>query len=433
MRVVGRRGLLAAVAVVVALVVACTAAVAAGVWTDPGSDSGSDAATSPATGETSQSADAGADGYRFLSSPDFMNADVADLSGLPGFRRGTPNSWNRSYARAVRTVMDGFAAERPDDVLVAGDLVNGHWGDKPSRVFGPTDTARQKRQAISRAARAYYPAWRRLFAQRDLDVHVAVGDHEIGDNDWRGSARKDAKRRNVTHFKREFARYGLRPGRYSDRPEGPARSTAYATRLSPEVQLVTVDVFRRTGNDVLPELDSQQLRWLDGVLARAEADDVDWIIVQGHTPVLGPVRTTSSSGLMYRGGARSAFWRTLVRHDVDLYLSGEVHDITARREGGVTQISHGGIFTHANRRGRGGTNYLVGQVDGDELALTSRRFLVESSRTERRLWQATGKGRPPLSKRFDPVPALVGRMTLTSDGRVLQRSGVLDEYVPSRG
>ncbi|MCH1867605.1 metallophosphoesterase [Nocardioides sp. CFH 31398] len=369
--------------------------------------------------------------YRFLSAPDFMNADVADLSGSPRWRPGLENSWNDSWAVAVDTVMDAFEAEAPQDVLVAGDLVNGHWGAQPSEVFGPVDTEEQRRDAVRRAAEAYFPAWRRLFDERGLPVHVAVGDHEVGDNDWAGSAKNDFKRRNLGLFKEQFAQHALRPGRYDSRPPGPANRTAYAVRLAPEVQLVSVDVFEQTPDDVVPRLDPQQLAWLDDVLAEAQADGVDWIMVQGHVPVARPVRQTSSSGLYYEGGASSPFWRTLARHDVDLYLSGEVHDVTAARRSGVMQISHGGIFGHGGHQGRGGTSYVVGQVEGDTLELVAKRFRVSETSGEERLWQATSQGEPPLEKTFVPTPEVIGTMRLTSDGEVLSQDGQLGPYTPN--
>ncbi|WP_299050204.1 metallophosphoesterase [uncultured Nocardioides sp.] len=396
-------------------------------------------AASPSTSLSGSSTDGGDSGspteedtsYRFLSAPDFMNADVADLSGQPRWRPGMPNSWNTSWATATDTVMDAFEAEAPEDVLVAGDLVNGHWGVEPSGVFGPVGTEAERQAAVRRAAAAYFPAWRQLFDDRGLPVHVAVGDHEVGDNDWAGSDKNEFKRRNLGLFKEEFSRYALLPDRYDSRPAGPANRTAYAVRLAPEVQLVTVDVFERTGDDVVPRLDPQQLRWLDDVLARAQADGVDWIMVQGHVPVARPVRQTSSSGLYYEGGAASPFWRTLARHDVDLYLAGEVHDTTAVRRDGVMQISHGGMFGHGGHDGRGGTSYLVGQVEGDTLDLVAKRFRVSHTEGEgERLWQATSQGQPPLEKTFVPTPDVIGTMRLTADGEVLSMDGQLGPYLP---
>lgn len=361
--------------------------------------------------------------YRFLSTPDFLNTDLAD-TGVPG-----ANSWNETWAEALNIVMDTFKAEAPEDVLVAGDLVNGHWGvdESQSGVFGPVAPGGHSTQALRNAADLYYGTWIERFRERDLTVHAAVGDHEIGDDPWRG-AKAAFKRKSVALFKSVFASHIIAPNGYTKHPAGPAARTAYATYLHPEVLLVTVDVFSETGTDVIAELDAQQLAWLDKVLGNADARGTDWIIVQGHTPVVGPVRHWGSSHLMYEGGEDSAFWDTMARHQVDLYLAGEVHDITARQVDGVTQISHGGLFAAAPASGKGSTNYLLGEVRGSEMTLRINRFLPYAVNNKERLWQTAPYGQPPLTKSFLPAPPVVGTMTLTSENQILARSGLLGVY-----
>ena len=185
---------------------------------------------------------------------------------------------------------------------------------------------------------------------------------------------------------------------------------------------MTLDVFSRTRGRVVAEVDPAQLRWVRGVLREARRADVDWVVVQGHTPVLGPVRQTGSSGLMYRGGRGSALWRTLVRRDVDLYLAGEVHDVTAIRDRGVTQVSHGGLF---------------GMPDQ---ATRRVRWAMKSSLGGPPLHLAGGRDRAGLADRhpqggaldlvYDPNPPVVGEMTLTAAGRASGRSGLLALYSP---
>lgn len=366
-------------------------------------------------------------GYTFVSSPDFLNADVGDVSGEPGWD-GLHNSISPSVRQALDFVLDSFAAERPDDVLVAGDLVEGHWGmdSLGTGIFGLVDTRAARLEAVRDAGRIYYGQWRQRFVDRGLPVHAAVGDHEIGDNDWDADGpnpysafKHDAFR----VFKNTFARHIVTPGGYAMRPRGAARRTAYATYLDPEVLLVSVDVFRRTDRRVVPQLDSDQLVWLGRVLRRARARGTDWILVQGHTPVLGPVRERSSSGLMYRRGADSAFWQTMRRHRVDLYLSGEVHDITLRRLHGITQISHGGLF------GWGGTNYLRGEVlAGRRLRLTAVDFQASHDATTR-LWTTDARKATPSSLSYTGR-APVGSVVLSHDNEVVARgTGMLAPYV----
>ena len=125
---------------------------------------------------------------RLLSSPDFLNADVADLGRGPS--RWSPgrseNGINKSYRRALDRILDDWAAQDPAAVLVAGDLVNGRWGRDDRRVgtFGPVRTPPQQKAAVRRAARTYYPQWLERFREHGLEVFPSTGDHEYGDNDW---------------------------------------------------------------------------------------------------------------------------------------------------------------------------------------------------------------------------------------------------------
>ena len=368
--------------------------------------------------------------YTFLSSPDFMNSDIADVSTLPTWRPGLPNSWNSSSAATVDTILPTFVAEAPDDVFGAGDLVAGHWGQDADRtgIFGPARTKSQRKAAIRRAADFYFSQWRQRFDQRGLPVYAAVGDHDIGDNPWRGGTgpgSNEFKRANLSTFKKSLYRNVIAPSRVPDRPRGPARNTAYATYVDPEVLLVTVDVFQRTGRDVIARLDDTQLAWLDATLAQAERRGTDWIVVQGHVPVLTPVRTYGSSSIHYRGGARSDFWRVLARHHVDLYLNGEVHDVSVRRANGVTQVSHGGTIQMATPDGRGATNYLLGEIFGDTMMLRDNRFAPKMVDYLSQLWQLSRDHRPVARKEVWDQPLAIGHLVLTSDNRILYSDGAL--------
>ncbi|WP_041546352.1 MULTISPECIES: metallophosphoesterase [unclassified Nocardioides] len=368
--------------------------------------------------------------YRFLSSPDFMNSDIADVSKLRTWHRGLPNSWNSSYAATVDTILDTFESEAPEDVFVAGDLVEGHWvsDDDRTGLFGPARTHAQRKAAIRRAADFYFSEWRKRFDQRGLPVYAAVGDHDIGDNPWRGGGNAEEnrfKRDNVELFKASFSRKVIAPNRVPDRPRGPAHDTAYATYVDPEVLLVTVDVFEHTKRNVVAHLDRAQLAWLDRTLASAERRGTDWIVVQGHVPVLKPVRIYGSSAMYYRGGAGSAFWRTMARHHVDLYLDGEVHDISVRRRDGITQISHGGTIQMASAGGYGSTNYLLGEVFGDTMFLRDHRFAPKMIDFSKRLWQVGQSHRPVVRKEVWDRPLAVGHLVLTSDNQVQYSDGAL--------
>lgn len=339
--------------------------------------------------------------YRFVSAPDFLNQDVADLTadGRREFvdkRTGeVANSTNAEYVTALDHVVSEMASHGTDDVLVAGDLVEGRWGRDDARtgVFGPVRTQTQRLRAWRRAAAVYYPAWRERFEDKGLTTYPAVGDHEIGDDPWRAPHDEwiDFKRRHVPQFKRIYADQMLTDAdgkpRFSERPSGQARHTAYAVRLDADVLLVTIDVFERRGGDVHMSVDPAQLRWLRGVLRQARKDDVAWVMVQGHVPMTERVRARNSSHLVYEKGARSDLWKAMVRGGVDVYLSGEVHDQTVHVRDGILQVSHGSLFY------RGEASYVVGQATADRLVLENHQFRGEIG-FEDRLWTTSRQGAP---------------------------------------
>lgn len=368
---------------------------------------------------------------RLVSSPDFLNGDIGDLRDGPGFWKKMPreerttNSINRDYRVGLDRILDDWEALDPAGVLVAGDLVDGRWGydEQDSGNFGPVDTRAEQRLALRRAARTYYPQWSERFADHGLAVFPAMGDHEYGDNPWPRRKRALAKDFDA-EWAREFTTDSSGAPLFADRPEGPARLTAYAGRPTPEVQVVTLDVFDITRERARIKVDRQQLSWLRGVLRKAQRDDVQWTIVQAHVPILGPVRTRASSELSYPRGTRSRLWKVFERFGVDLYLTGEVHDTTAREADGIVQISHGGIF-HV-----GLTTALLLDFYGDRLYVTLRDYHVERSLSEddERLWETRRDGLP---SRIEVVgePSTIGTATVV-DGRLSGASGIL---VPPSG
>ncbi|MCY7399719.1 MAG: metallophosphoesterase [Nocardioides sp.] len=374
--------------------------------------------------------------YRFLSAPDFLNQDVADVTDggrreLIDRRTGdVANSTNAKYERALGHVVDDMAAQDATDVLVAGDLVEGRWGRDDARtgVFGPVRTQAQRLRATRRAAAVYYPAWRERFGAQDLVTYPAVGDHEIGDDPWRrkGNAWIDFKRRHVPQFKALFASEMLarRSGehRFPDRPStGPAQDTAYAVRLDDNVLLVTLDVFERREGDVHQSVDPDQLAWLEQVLRRARRDDIAWVMVQGHVPMIKDVRFRNSSHLVYERSTRSALWQAMVQGGVDVYLSGEVHDQTVHVTDGILQVSHGSLFY------RGEASYVVGQATAQRLVLENRQFSGTIGFADR-LWTTSRKGAPGHISYRDPsfvTGTLAARRTGSGGIRVEDAAGVL--------
>lgn len=309
----------------------------------------------------------------FVSVPDFLNADVADLSSAPGWDGGE-QSQQPAQIGAVNQWLDEIAAEHPEFVLVAGDLVNGRWDLDTDRrqLFGPVGTVNEKQAAISAAGDVIYPQWLERFEKRGLTVHAAVGDHEVGDEPW-----ISGRVALVDTYKSVFSEH-LIGNRYS-KTYGP---TSYAFQYR-TLLVVSVDVFTVMDGEMHATVTGDQLEWLDSLLDEATAD---YVIVQGHTPVLGPVRRQHSSGMQLEGGESSKFWETLCRHDVDLYFAGEFHDITVNDEC-VTQVVHGG-----NINFEGDTNYLVVTVGNDGLDVVAKVADV-TPLNDRRVYQ-TGLTRP---------------------------------------
>lgn len=382
------------------------------------------------------SAAAAEEPFTFVSIPDWLNADIGDITGLPSYDGGG-NSWSPSYQVAMDFVLDNVAAESPEFVLVAGDMVNGHWNQdvEGREIFGPTGTRAQKADAINNAADFYFTEWKQRFDARGLTVHTAVGDHELGDNNWNAGSDKAHL---VSTFKDVFTRHFTKDAGgsyiYAERPVGTAyEGTAYAFQQQSTL-FVTVDVFRQDDPDttlhsktgsVKADVTGGQLTWLQGVLADAQADPtVDHVIVQGHTPVLAPVRYQNSSNLTMPGHENTEFWQTLEAYGVDLYLCGEVHDMTASNHGGVEQVAHGGIMGYADD-----INYMVVTVDGDRLDLELKA--IDMSLSDTKLWQC-GLNRPRDTLTFDdPAYQTVGTLTIDkSSGQTeyLNRSGFFVWY-----
>ncbi len=376
--------------------------------------------------------------WQMVSMPDFLNADVADLSTVAGYDGGA-NSTNRWHEAAIDYVLDAVAGEHPEFVLVAGDLVNGHWYDDGDNraIFGRCTDVETRRASVEKAGDLYYARWRQRFDERRLVFHAAVGDHDVGDNPWGVDEDKSYLLGTYRSVYASHVTQSQGISRYGNRPLGtPYADTAYAFKYR-NVLLVTVDVFHQrdpstelsSEGTVAFEIEGGQLDWLKQVLAQGRGDSsVAHIIVQGHVPVLGPVRAQSSSRLMLAGGPASPFWQALKDYGVTLYLAGEVHDMTAAADGGVDQIVHGGIMGYAPN-----TNYLVIKVDGKRLDLTLKRLDLVNDSTEGQLWQMN-YNRPNAKYEVGAAGFQVaGTLAIdTSSGpkAYSNRTGAFEPYVP---
>jgi hypothetical protein len=289
--------------------------------------------------------------WTFVSIPDFLNFDIE----YP----------QEGWEDALGFILGSMKKEDPAFALVAGDLVMGHWGTK--------------KEEIDEWAKKYYPGWVQRFQDHALEVYAALGDHEVADNPWRGAVAAA-----VPFYKDAFKRHLGMPLNGPDHMKGTAFYWLHKNAL-----FVSVDVFEKGKSkqgEIAAGVTGKQLTWFEQVLGE-HGPKVDHIVVMGHTPILRPVRTFSSSGMLTVKGRDSDFWKVMAKHDVDLYLCGEVHAVTCTQRDGIQQIAHGGLIGRTTK-----PNYLVVTVRDDRLELDLKEIdLVNGTG---RLWQKN-KSRGP--------------------------------------
>ena len=365
--------------------------------------------------------------WLFTSAPDFFNADIADLSG--GLDGEIAALFDAGYADAIQTA-PGYAPNLSTGMTVevaqayldittlmqsidgdselftaAGDLIGGrfprHMEDTRAMfaTLGDTDT-----DVIYRAATTFLDWWREILLQGGFDTVLgAVGDHDIGDNPWTvGRPAAD----HVGAFKEAFGTsmvdsLGLPAtwnGVSTTAPEdgaGQYDETAHLYQHK-NVLFVQIDVFRYEGptvgldgtnETVLPQVAQSQLDWLSDVLTAANGDaSVDHVIIQGHTPVLGPVNIRRSSGLTLEEGEDSPFFETIAPFGTNMggklraYFTGEVHasTVTTHEASGIVQIAHG-------KSGRVDPKFMTFEVTPTSLRGTQHEIKTEVD-TDQPIW-----------------------------------------------
>jgi hypothetical protein len=145
---------------------------------------------------------------------------------------------------------------------------------------------------------------------------------------------------------------------------------------------VSVDVFEKGKSkqgEIAAGVTGKQLEWFEKVLSE-HGPKADHIVVMGHTPILRPVRTYSSSGMLTVKGRDSDFWKIMAKHGIDLYLCGEVYAVTCTQRDGIQQIAHGGLIGRTTK-----PNYLVVTVWDNKLVLDLKE--VDLINGKGRLWQ----------------------------------------------
>jgi hypothetical protein len=308
--------------------------------------------------------------WTFVSMPDFLNVDTTYPQ--PG--------WEETLDYVLKSVKD----ENPDFVLVPGDLLMGR---------------RWSEEKIEKYAAIYYPAWIKRMNVHGLKFYTALGDHEIGDNPWRPD-----KAPLVPLFKKAFRDYMKMPLNGPENMKGTAFYFLHKNSL-----FISVDVFEKgqgSQGGIVARVSGKQLQWLENTFSAYP--DVNHVIVMGHTPVLGPVRKRSSSGLMLEIGRESSLWQTMSKYKVDLYLCGEVHDMTCIERNGVQQIAHGGLFGYNPK-----VNYLVVKVAAQSITLELKELDIICK--GQKLWQE-GQNRP---KEAVLISEEIQKRGYISDGKMI--------------
>ncbi|MBN2273567.1 MAG: metallophosphoesterase, partial [Bacteroidales bacterium] len=272
---------------------------------------------------------------KFVSFPDFFNFDI-------------PHPWP-GYDTAIHYFLDHVKAEEPAFVMIAGDLVNGHWWNSP--------------QCVEHMGTIYYSGWVRRMQEHGLKYYTAVGDHELGDDPW-----PPEKVKLIPALEKVYSEQLDMPGNGPENKKG----LAYYVRRD-NLLMITVETFEVIDDSLHVDVTGEQLKWFTEVLNANR--DATFKIVQGHVPVWGEVKSRSSSRLMLNNGKESAFYKTMKEYDVDIYLAGEFHDVTVLESDGIWQIVHGSSW---GRKIVNTEDYLVGEIVGDELILTMKRIYMDA-------------------------------------------------------
>ncbi len=261
-------------------------------------------------------------------------------------------NWNINYPQtgwedAMDWFLEGMKKEGPAFSLNAGDIMDARWWTNAEEVRNKTQQ--------------YWGGFKKRFEDKNITLYIAPGDHEYGDD-------QGLRKMNLAPiFAEQFVSI-------FDHPlNGPEHKKELAYSFTKEnLAIISVDTFEDAGDRMSMTVSGKQLEWLKETLKKYK--DKEFIIVQGHVPVAGPVRGKNSSRNMLEGGTDSEFWKTMVEYGVDAYFCGEHHRITAFQRDGIWQIVHGALWGTQED-----VNYLRGSVQPGKMTLELFEFNVEYS------------------------------------------------------
>lgn len=278
--------------------------------------------------------------WTFAASPDVHTNDAVF--------RPTPTHTINADNRLLADVREGGA----EFLLISGDFFSGAWlDDATARANYGTlpDGTFSLPHFIENCGKTNYGDVLTRFENPSsgLPIIGVIGDHELGDNRWSVGTEKAQA---VPFFKQAFAsaftlhpdgtsRYPAFIGNIPQRPIGtPYENTSYAF-IRNNVLFVVVDIFRFDGpnvrldsyeGSVSSDIEGDHLAWFDAVLeAGRTLPEVQFIVVAAHDPAILPVNLIDTSSMTVKGAEKSAFWQTIRKHKVELYLPGEVHSFTS--------------------------------------------------------------------------------------------------------
>ncbi len=287
---------------------------------------------------------------------------IADFHGAETFSYiADPEKDDKVYQSHETTLSYIHETYGGEVVLLPGDTLTGRWYQKS--YINSHYPGLSAQDAIYKASMYCYTSLRKLFNQAGYDkILMAIGDHEIGDNGWfaktpHGRLVNEFQRGfrdgfNTNHVDGSFYYGGRLKGIYNQVPKTPLgtdhEQLSYAHQHK-NVLFITIDIYEQVSNNkdyvdrsngrggegmITGTLQGDHLAWFEKVLkiARYESPSIKHIIVQSHLPVKGPVRKVRSSTMNVDDGVESAFWKLMVKYNVDLYLAGEVHSTTAMKD-----------------------------------------------------------------------------------------------------